>query len=214
MKILNFDTTPNYDNLIIIGGGPSSLIYRKQIETLLNNKETTSISSNRKAPITKEVDYMLFLDKIFFKQYLKTHKPGESHHIIVGPKIKVPEKIDKTHVYLLNYNHKVKSTKTININQNGYINHKTGGSGFACLLSSVFFQPKNIHIIGFDGPTETTMHHFNGADKEIGIEKTNRSRKFLKLILVYLINKDIKIYSYQQDQFWNLNRDALGIQTH
>ena len=88
MLLLNYKTVPNYNDILIIGGGPSAThpTNVKKMEKLIKQQNPLIISPNRLFPHSKiHIDYLLFIDQKAlnsFMPYIKKEK------IIIGPKSK------------------------------------------------------------------------------------------------------------------------------
>ena len=122
-----------------------------------------------------------------------------------------------TIIYKLQYNPKKnKNITKIEISAKGEISHMVGNSGLACLFSAIFFNPQNIYLVGFDGPTISSneITHFDKKKGKVSYQKIKKIRKFHKTLISYLVSKNIKISSFKDDNFWGITRSDLSIKIY
>lgn len=216
-KILSQQTISPSNNVVVFGGGPSVLTGQKKTEDFMASRSCTTISSNRFPPYCQP-DFMLFIDNKFFKKCLPQIK---SENIIIGKKIKINPKLHNKHnFFILQYNpHPPKTSLAeieVQIFKNGKIPHLTGGAGFASILVSTMFQPKNLFIIGFDGPDlyNHLPHYDNNKKNKNNPQKMSEFRIWFKKILMFVRSKNITIHSCSSDRLWDLNKHFFDIQIH
>ena len=83
-------------------------------------------------------------------------------------------------------------------------------SGFGALLATIFFNPKKVFILGFDGPTGTSLPHFSGNNPKFAASKLKRNKTYFRKLIKFLSRKT-KIYSFKGDNLWGLDLKASGI---
>jgi hypothetical protein len=210
-SIISYQEVQNNDHLIVMGAGPSINQNINRIKDWQQEKKAIVIGTNYKYKIF--TDYVVFIDNKIY-QVRKKEVIGK---LIVGQR--VHWKSDKTlYDRILVIKHKKTPsylyTKNIKISSTGFINHETGSAGFAALLISGFFNPKEILVAGLDGPSKKTMKHFASPTKTL----KNKNKKwfrnniyyFLKVI-TFLKKKKINILSFKNDNFWGIDRNKAGV---
>lgn len=216
MKLLNYNSVPSYQNILILGGGESTKKARDRILELTKNINPIIISPNITHLLNDIIpDFLLFIDQKIFDLTINNIK---NKNIILGSKIKLGTKKQHNNIfYRLQYNPKNnKNINKIQIKDSGYIKHMVGNSGIACLLSSIFFKPKCIYFSGFDGPNISTNYisHYNGKKGQISYEKIKKISRFQEIVISYIISKNINLISFKEDKLWGINKSRLGIKTY
>ena len=113
-------------------------------------------------------------------------------------------------------------SKIWKINKNGTFPHgKFSPSGFAIAAIAAMCRPKEMVLVGLDGPIVKNKQallvkrRFDGAIKKYGTKKKYRIRqKFLsRLVIPFLHNRGIKLYSPVSCSMWNINKRKHQIHT-
>lgn len=211
INILNWETLKHNDNILVLGGGMSSS-KTEIINKYISEKNPIVLACNYSH--SAKVDYTVFLDQDFFYKQCDIVKTN----FLLGKKVKI--ELDCLHhlrekSIVINDSDK-KDIKKIEIEKSGEINHRIPNSGFATILCSLFFFPKEILLIGFNGPVNNggDYLHFSNEysrlnelkEKKYGNERYYNRLNYLKLLLNFIMSKKIKIYSISDDTLWGINK--------
>jgi len=221
MIISSRETFRKNDRCLVIGGGPSVISSKAIIDDYYQAYKPIVFTSNR--PLWIPYDYILFLDAEFF---IKHSKNIRNETIIIGPKImelkrkskEIKHIINKhkNKIMLLKYDRHSRDINSINIKNNGYINHFVGNSGMGSLLMSTFSMPKEIFMVGFDGTeSDKTISHYDGSynkNYHLDENKIERNKKLLNYIFKYIISNNTKIIASRYDRLWGVNAAEMNIE--
>ncbi len=208
---MNFKTIPSRDTIVIIGAGKSTKTHwNKALE--LAKKHCTIIPNTPNDKLAKYCDYNLFLDDPLYHK----NKDHCKNKIIIGDKIIIGKgnRSIKRRLLFLAYHRHGKRDKIVIRPKDGYIKHMVGNAGFASILCSVYFRPKKIYLIGFDGPDFTRVkrrklfiphyHAKRPGTKGITMAKINRTRNHLRRIIQYIHGLNVKIEA-STTMMWGLD---------
>ena len=210
------------DSVVVLAAGPSFNLYVPKVQEYINKHKSLVIGCNYNYPIKS--DYTMIIGKSIYR--IKAKKSA-AKKIVITPWVlhNNPEFVAK---YISRgYQHYVLKTTCrhtssqywdgdIVLNDDGSFNHWLGNCGFSALLLSHFFTPKEVMIVGFDGPESggIVMHHFNsitrrqkGSHADENISKGKGI--FLGKIINFLNKSDTRVALWEKDRLWGL-RDSLG----
>ena len=223
VKTVAYDLFPQKDRVVILGAGPSYNTNLPAMQEYIQEYKPLVIGSNYNYPSIAS-DYTVFIGK---SMYSKSHKKIRSPNIIItGHVYKHQEKNvkkDKKHNYYVvntratTKQHSYWNEKKIVFNKSRF-QHWLSNSGYTTILMSAFFRPKEVCLIGFDGPTidGSRVHHYNGDTRNnkgnVHSSPTIVARKgrFLELIFDFLKLHGVeRIKAFDNERLWGAKRHSL-----
>lgn len=219
MKPFTYDTAPQNDSVVVIGGGPSTQRYRNRILEYVRFHNSTVISANYNYDWI-DVDYTYFTDKKF---YIKQIRKITCPKIIVGQRVLnyIPKEEKQKRTYYKVGIHgcpNVYKQKQLVIPKNGVVRYKDlGTSGFSAVFVSIFFRPKTVLLVGYDGPTSDCKYKVKLDGTKIRykdpVELVRKKKNyFLKTLLPFMNQQNIQMESFALDALWGVDKNKLGIE--
>tara|TARA_Y100000034_G_scaffold133910_1_gene200859 strand:+ start:856 stop:1572 length:717 start_codon:yes stop_codon:yes gene_type:complete len=231
LPITNYDTMPQVDRVVVIAAGPSAKKAMHKVEKWIDSK-TIVIVTNYKFPI--KADYTFFVKTKIFK---RMHQKVDGKIVIASPLCKLGQyQHNKTKRWLMKRvmifkcrsSPKVWNVDEVKINKDCIVKHDIASSGFGALILATYCRPKELMLIGFDGPTVVkskknpegryTLKHFNGRTQGRPMDKDHKRikieyRAFLRdKMIPFLFNSGIKdIYVCREDKLRGINKKKLKL---
>ena len=166
MSVSGFD---GVDNVVIWGAGPSFNTYSNQVQQYIDSHNSLVIGCNYNYPINSE--FTMIIGKSVYRTSIRELT---TRKIIITPWVFHNNKkiigqracADYQHYMLKTHCRNTSSAyweEDIVMSGDESFMHWLGNCGFSALLASYFFTPKEVMIVGFDGPESCgiTMYHFN-----------------------------------------------------
>lgn len=212
MTLLRYNTVPKTENVLVIGGGPSACDGNiKKVLKLISPYPTIIRANNPRSP----VDYVVVQHSKAYKDFRKKNSINATG--IVGKE--VDPRLYKGETLLFDYclEQRVYSLKQIRF-ENEQFQHQVGNCGFTAIFASVYFRPKRLYIIGFDGPDSNNRTCRKAFGKTTTFSKgkqarLNEKRKFINSPLMwdFLISQGIRVHSFSLDPLWGISKKRFGI---
>jgi hypothetical protein len=210
------------DHILILGAGPTLLTNIKTAHDYCVNNNALVIGTSYNFEIAS--DYTMIVGKSVFRSRISRLR--NKNLIVTDWVIKNNKDIIKKISPKYNLWHMRTSCQDasqqywegdISITK-GVFAHHLSNCGFTALLAAHFFRPKEIMIVGFDGPDDNgfTMQHFNGEtrnqkglhkDKNISVKKG----QFLGKIIAFLNSLRIGVIAFENDSLWGMNTPNLNL---
>ncbi len=220
--MINLDyNIPCYESVVVLGAGVSLNTYANSVRDYISSHESLVLGSNHNYPINS--DFTLFTGPGTFKH---TIAKSEAPNIIVTENVlnrrkKIIDQYNTKKFYLLKTSAK-KDTDywketSIRIDSEGVFAHSFANCGFSSILSSHFFRPQEVVVVGFDGPSfrddGTYQEHFHGTTRKWEkpqhcITKAHFAlrQKFLSMIIEFLHQRKITIKVF--GKLWSTALDS------
>ena len=223
--VWGYENAPKTDVVVVLGGGPSLTKENlKKINDLVKDTPSKVFSANYYHPDFPP-DYVVFSDRhLYSSQISKT----PTQNIIVGWEVffLIHEEEKKNHnFYVANdiSNLSIVKESVYNAEQmilppDGTMRYRSlGTAGFAAILLASICRPKRMILCGFDGPVGTRYKYNFRGEKIIYCtdEKNVLSKvKYFNTVLVpFLIARGIQVICPEEDAFWGVKKEAMGILT-
>jgi len=216
VKVFNQKNVEQSDSVVVMGAGPSLQHNLDKIKDYIAENDSLVVAAGRQFPI--EADYTLFVDEAQYNSY---RKQVRSPHVILP--IYHRSLVKTKHDYLFTnctLRPKVYYVKRIRVTEDGEFQHGIGSSGFSAIITSVFFRPKKLLIVGIDGPTKIKKDYysvkFNGErnkyrrgkkkywEDKIKFVKSDKMWKFLR-------KYNVSVESFQSDRVWGVDKKERNI---
>ncbi len=224
VKMFTFDNVEQNDSVVVIGGGPS---LTKNIDTVIryieNNKSTVLVANYHHPKI--KADYTYFTDNSVYNSNIKTIKCPNivlAYRLLHGRKRLRVKRLENKNYFQLGVGKgkqkgNIYNQKRLEIKRGVVKQQSMGMSGFSCVFMSVFFRPKRVLLVGFDGPADDfkTKKVFDGSTRKYPRPYTIpvKKRYFINTLLPYLRRKDIQLECFKTDALWGANKKKLKIVT-
>lgn len=215
---INFESFDKKENVLVLGAGPSFSTNKEMVNNIIKECDPLIIGSNYNYSLIKESDYTVFIGKGTFRH---RYKDTKSDNIIVTSYVyrRKSKSIlsDETHKYFILSTCATQKdywNKSVITFKEDKFDHWLSNCGYTALLSSVFFKPKCVTLVGFDGPTKdgSKVKHFNGDirnNKDIHrkLDIIQRKGNFLTLIFEFLKKNGVsEIRTFSNEKLWGANR--------
>lgn len=227
MNILNVSNTPKCDTVLVLGGGPSTFLNKKWVKGYCKKVN----------PIVISPHYEHYVKPVFIYFNSMRHLVQEINRFscpnvvcpvsMLGPISKNKNLKKKRYFYVpfkktaekyayMNIDH-------INLEDDGSINHSLINAGFTSILTSLFFKPKKVILIGFDGPVRDEDGYYlyyirwNQEIRELPRaedavnEERSREERYWRMLLGYVASHGIELCTVRTDMLRGINRKKMGI---
>jgi hypothetical protein len=226
--IMNYDSVPNKDEILILGGGQSIYLNKQWIAKFAKKHNPIVLGAHYEHIST---DYIYFNLIKHLEQELNNFK---CRNIVIPMSMKssvknrVLRKFNKK-LFLTNFDVKSKDKygyvgiDKIKVKSNGKICHSITNVGFTAILTSIFFKPKRITLVGFDGPVRNENGNYlyytrwnrqinimHPVDKHIKRER-KREERYWEMLLEFVKSKGIEICTVRTDLLRGVNRVKMGV---
>lgn len=223
---VNYETFAPVDVAVCVCAGPSIHDSIPLAKEYCKGRSSVVLCSNY--DLHPDTDYVVFIDHVIFKKFINKTK---CRNVIINSSIYDCHKsgikeLDKNvyrimtddSIAVCQFHSRAKeyNLTKIRVKENGAVCHQIGNAGMATIFAGHYFIPKEIVVLGFEGPTDdnTRIPKHNGRlDKysKATVKTIPSKRHYVSNMLVpFLKQKGIKVSAFNNDTFWGIDRSIVN----
>jgi len=221
LQIVCAKTIKQSSHVAVLGAGPSIRSNLDRIKEWIKNNNAIVFVGNYRFPI--KTDYTMFVSPKAFKKNINKVRgkiiiTANIHHSLYTSK-KINNRMMKLVTLYKRKYHYPPALEKINIKSDGQIGNNVCSSGFGAMLCSVFCNPSNILIAGFDGYARkgkglqmTYFHQGVGSrGKSPRIIDDDRKQRyyFINLLIPAITDRGIVVNAFKNDKLRGVSKNIL-----
>jgi hypothetical protein len=214
------------DRVVVLGGGPTAGTRLDVVSEYIERYKPIVLSANYDHDVP--IDYIVSNSKLALSKLAEN--PPKCKKLIIRNRVGLLRLFEKTWADIKGYRFYVYcdgrysegayKTRHIKISEQGrFLHYRVGSSGFGALALSVVFRPKEILIVGFDGPLDNSFHSkktYRGNTvpflSDRNKYKGEMERDYLHEATFPFIRERVeKLMAFPEDALWGADRTRLGI---